>query len=276
VTEQTVVTKEDIKQGLRRLGLGEGHIVGVHSSLSSFGWVKGGADAVIDALLETVGRTGSVVMPTYSTNREKVPLTPDEEASGITWKYRLLPFTPDKDSCWTGRIPDTFWRREEAIRSTHPTHSLAAIGRQANELVQGWHKVMEANGYILLLGVTLACCTAMHLAEERVQLPEFILKKLTPPEELRQKYPSPVTTLSWLVGSWKEESSWKQEWHIGFGPYPDFLLMEGPCQQRGIMKLDKIGEAIIRLIDLRELIDLYAEYLDKYPEVFYHGCVSEG
>jgi len=44
------VSKEDIKAGLRKLGLKKGDIVGVHSSLSSFGYVEGGADAVIDSL----------------------------------------------------------------------------------------------------------------------------------------------------------------------------------------------------------------------------------
>ena len=70
--EKAHVTKEDIKKGLKRLGLKRGDIVGVHSSLSSFGYVEGGADAVIDALLETVGEEGTIMMPTYSANREDV------------------------------------------------------------------------------------------------------------------------------------------------------------------------------------------------------------
>jgi aminoglycoside 3-N-acetyltransferase len=50
--QMTPVTKEDIKKGLIKLGLKKGDIIGVHSSLSQFGYVIGGADAVIDALLE--------------------------------------------------------------------------------------------------------------------------------------------------------------------------------------------------------------------------------
>ncbi len=56
------VDKEDIKRGLRELGVREGELVVVHSSLSSFGYVIGGADTVIDALLEVVGHTGTVIM----------------------------------------------------------------------------------------------------------------------------------------------------------------------------------------------------------------------
>jgi len=66
------VSKEDIKASLRELRLKEGDMVGVHSSLSSFGYVEGGVDAVFDALLEVVGEEGTVVMPTYSANRIEV------------------------------------------------------------------------------------------------------------------------------------------------------------------------------------------------------------
>jgi len=51
----TRLTQKDIKVGLRQLGLGRGDAVEVHSSLSSFGWVEGGAPTVVDALMNVVG-----------------------------------------------------------------------------------------------------------------------------------------------------------------------------------------------------------------------------
>jgi aminoglycoside N3'-acetyltransferase len=255
MTGKPTVTRQDIEAGLRALGLKEGDVVGVHSSLSRFGYVEGGADAVIDALLAVVGPTGSVVMPSYSDNREHVAITPEEKALGVTWKSRILPYHPETDGCWTGKISDTFWRRKEALRGAHPTHSLAAIGPHAAELIQGWHRLLELDGHILLLGVTLANCSSMHLAEERVEIPAYIRRKTILPAELRAKYP-------------------RDQWEIGFGPYPDFVLMEGPCQQRGIMKLTRIGDAVVRLVRLRELIGLYAGYLRDCPEAFYHGCLT--
>jgi len=45
--------------------------------------------------------------------------------------------------------------------------------------------------------------------------------------------------------------------------------MEEPCKEHGIMKTVKIGEATVKLLKLRELIDLYAEYLRKTPDLFY-------
>ncbi|UCD93117.1 MAG: AAC(3) family N-acetyltransferase [Methanobacteriota archaeon] len=250
--EEVTVGKEDIKNGLKQLGLKRGDIVGVHSSLSSFGYVEGGADTVIDALLETVGEDGTVLMPTHSTNLKKYKRTPEEVEMGLLWKFRVLPYDPKETPCNTGRLPDTFWRRKEAARSSNPVFSIAAIGKNAKELCKGWKKVLEADGYILLLGVDLGRCTAMHLAEERVEFPEHILKKMTMPPELVENYPDP-------------------EWETDFGPYPDFPKMEEPCREHGIMMETKIGKAQVKLIRLRELIDLYAEYLRENPDMFYGG-----
>lgn len=252
------VAKEDIKAGLRKLGLKKGDIVGVHSSLSSFGVVEGGADAVIDALLEVVGEEGTIVMPAYSTNRIDVERTPEEVAIGVMWKFKILPYNPKEIPCWTGAIPETFRKRKNIFRSLHPTHSIAAIGRHAKEIVEvedssalkGWKKLLELKGYILLIGVGLDRCSSMHLAEERVQLPRHIIEKITPPNWLVEKYP-------------------EEEWDVGYGPYPDFSKMEESCLKNKIMKRVKVGEATLKLVKLRDLIDLYAEYLKRYPDFFY-------
>jgi len=98
------ITKEEIKDGLKRLGIKPGYILLVHSSLSSMGYVEGGADTVIDALLEVVGREGTIVMPTYSTG----------EAGEFYDAY-----DPQSTPVWTGRIPEVFRQREGAVRSLH-------------------------------------------------------------------------------------------------------------------------------------------------------------
>jgi len=244
------VSKDDIKAGLGKLGLKKGDSVGVHSSLSSFGYVEDGADTVIDALLEVVGEEGNIVMPTHSANLLEVQRTPEEIAMGVAWLYKILPYNPEETPCTTGTIPETFRRRKGAVRGSHPSHSIAAIGPKAEELVEGWHQLLELDGYILLIGVGLNVCTAMHLAEKRVQFPQHILKKITAPKEFVEKYP---------------ETEW--EWDIG--PYPDFAKMEEPCLKKGIMKTVKVGEGTLKLVRLRELIDLYTEYLTKNPDLFY-------
>ena len=189
--------------------------------------------------------------PTYSSNTEEIAKTPEDIELRVTWKYRVLPYDLDRDGCWTGAIPNAFLRREGAFRSPNPSHSLAAIGAKAKEICQGWDKLLDVDGYILLLGVTLGCCSSMHLGEEGIQLPQRILDKITPPSELSERYK-------------------RERIEFGFGPYPDFELMEEPCRKHGIIKMTEIGEATVKLLRLRELIDLYADYLRKDPDVFYH------
>lgn len=255
---KALIYKRDIKNALRKIGLKKGDIVGVHSSLSSFGYVEGGADTVIDALMEVVGREGTIVMPTHSTNRIKIELSPEEIAAGALWLYKILPFDPEETPCSTGVIPETFRKRRGVLRSFHPMFSVAAIGPKAKEIVEAgntnalgaWKKLLELDGYILLIGVGLEVCTAMHLAEERVAFPKHILEKITPPKWFVEKYPA-------------------REWEWDFGPYPDFSKMEEPCRKHKIMKTVKVGEATLRLVKLRELIDLYTEYLKRNPDQFY-------
>jgi aminoglycoside 3-N-acetyltransferase len=244
------VNKEEIKAGLRKLGLKRGDSVGVHSSLKSFGRVEGGADAVIDALLETVGEDGNIVMSTHSANLVEVQRTPEEIAMGVSWLFKISPYDPQKTPVRTGTIPETFRKRNGVIRGSHPSNSVAALGPRARELSEGWHKLLELDGYILLIGVGLDRCTAMHLAEKRMRFPERILKKITPPKWLLEKYP-------------------EGEWEWDFGPYPDFAKLTKPCLERGIMKTVTVGESTVRLVRLRDLIDLYVEYLEKDPDLFY-------
>jgi aminoglycoside 3-N-acetyltransferase len=244
------VKKENIKAGLMRLGLKKGDTVGVHSSLSSLGYVEGGADTVIDVLLETVGEQGNIVMSTHSANLSEDKRTPEMIALGISWLFKILPYDPSKTPVTTGIIPETFRKRKGVVRGLHPSLSIAASGPKAKVLSEGWHRLSELDGYILLIGVGLDRCTAMHLAEKRVRFPDRILKKITPPKWFVEKYP-------------------EEEWEWDVGPYPDFAKLTQPCIERGIMKTVKVGRSTLRLAKLRELIDLYVEYLERNPDLFY-------
>jgi aminoglycoside N3'-acetyltransferase len=136
--------------------------------------------------------------------------------------------------------------------------SVAAKGPTAKEIVEAgsenvlkaWKKLLELDGHILLIGVDLGVCTAMHLAEELVSLPEHILEKITPPQWFIEKCP-------------------QDKWEWDFGPYPEFSEMEKPCQKHKIMKTIRVGEAALKLVNLRELIDLYVEYLRENLDRFY-------
>lgn len=64
--ERKIILKEDLIEGFKKLGVKEGQSIMVHTSLKSMGFVCGGAQIVIEALLESVKDKGTIMMPTQS------------------------------------------------------------------------------------------------------------------------------------------------------------------------------------------------------------------
>lgn len=159
-----VVTKEMIIDGLNKIGVKRDDVVMVHSSLSQFGEVRGGADAVIDALMEVIGEDGIIAMPAF---------TDAVDGGGDP------PFDPavSKVACHIGVICDTFWKRKGVLRSAHPSHSVAAWGKRAAEFLRSenpsdtfdwngpWGKLYKWNGKILSFGETFGATTCLHALE---------------------------------------------------------------------------------------------------------------
>lgn len=79
VMERALVLKKDILEALEKVGVTKGQAIMVHASLSKLGFVCGGAQIVIEALLESVGECGTIMMPTQSWKN----LNP---AAGVHWE----------------------------------------------------------------------------------------------------------------------------------------------------------------------------------------------
>lgn len=77
--KRKLVTPNDIATALKDIGVQKGQTIMVHTSLSSLGYVCGGAQSVIEALLERVGDEGTIMMPTQSWKN----LDP---SSGVYWQ----------------------------------------------------------------------------------------------------------------------------------------------------------------------------------------------
>lgn len=106
--------KADILAGFNTIPLTPSRVIMVHSSYKSLGGVEGGADTVIDALLEFVGPKGTVLFPTFNFHE---------------WTERHyfdISETPSK----MGIIGETARQREDAIRTPHPIFSFAAFGKE--------------------------------------------------------------------------------------------------------------------------------------------------
>ena len=166
-------TTREFAEGLRALGVAEGGVLLVHSSLRSFGPIEGGAETVIEGLLDAVGPSGTLLMPALSY------LTVTEQAPR---------FDPISTPSCVGALPEYFRRRAGTLRSAHPTHSVCGIGPLAGELLGShvqddtpcgagspFRLLREAGGQILFLGCGLPPNTSMHGVEELTE-PPYLFK----------------------------------------------------------------------------------------------------
>jgi aminoglycoside N3'-acetyltransferase len=107
------LTLNDLKDGLQQIGLSRGALVEVHSSLKSFGPVEGGANTVIDALMNIVGEDGTIVMSAYPISK-LLPLTEEEKSKSILAKVQMFDLDYDGPT-GMGIIADEFRHRPGTI-----------------------------------------------------------------------------------------------------------------------------------------------------------------
>jgi len=239
------VSKKEIMAGLHRLGIAPGSLLEVHASLGSLGQVDGGADTVIEALMETVGEDGAIVMPSYPVG-PGLAASPEERQRGITWKVRVLSFEDRTTRTGMGVIADRFRDRADVVRTPDSFFSYTAWGKDAALLAQGLEHLVSRGGRVLLLGVQMDRCSCLHLAEERVTLPEDLQRLMEIPEEIQRAYPS-------------------QLWGIGYGPESNFLLVQQEAEVRYLITAMMIGSALTRFFDARTMVDLYEAMLRENP-----------
>lgn len=157
---------------LQALGVCPGDVLIVHSSLSSMGFVEGGAETVIAALRHVLGEEGTLLFPALSFRTSCVD---------STFSYHETP------AC-IGKIAETFRTMPGVVRSFHPTHSVCAVGKYAEELTcdhelddtplgehSPYRKLPAYGGKILMLGCSARSNTFMHGMEEAADVP-YVLR----------------------------------------------------------------------------------------------------
>ena len=246
------VSEKMLFRDFKKLGISDGDILIVHSSLSSLGYVDGGAATVVDALLRSVGANGAVFFPT---NVFRGSLTEFlSEVDGVDLREY-----PSR----LGAITIAATKHFRAFRSLHPTHPVVGIGKGVEDILSKhhlsegpcgklspYHEIAKRKGKILLLGVTCDNNTSLHTVEE-ISAPYIFLKEAP--------FSIPTTGMR------------GEKFDVSVKPYVtglrrDFRKIEAPLLRRGTLKLGRVGNAVARLIDSEEMMRWCTERVCEDPD----------
>ncbi len=242
------VTREDIKNGVKALGINIGDTVLVHSSYKSLGTVEGGAESVISGFLDALGNEGTLVFPTFCQK--------DFRNAYKTWHM-------DKESD-VGYLTNYFRKRPGSMRSDHATHSVAACGRDAEFLTEThghthkrfgsmgdtnfsadspWEKMYLRDAKVVLLGVEPLYVTFRHYAE--YVFIEECLKNI----ENSPEYEAMRSEL------WSYEKPG--------GPWPHICSewLAGEMKKHGMVREVTCGNAILTCLSSKTYVDMALEFL---------------
>ncbi|CCV64319.1 Aminoglycoside N3-acetyltransferase [Alteracholeplasma palmae J233] len=150
---------------LRQMGLKPTDTVLIHSSMKK---INRDVNEVID-VLSSYFKEGLVLMPTH------------------TWKQMNADYnyfdSKIEPSC-VGLLTETFRKKEGVVRSLHPTHSMAGLGKNASKYLSNeeysqtptpakgaWGRLGSADAKILLIGCDFIRNTFIHAVEEMMDVP---------------------------------------------------------------------------------------------------------
>jgi aminoglycoside 3-N-acetyltransferase len=235
----------DTARTLGRLGVKRGDRLLVHSSLKLLGWVEGGADAVVDAILGTVEESGTVMMPAFTFPPVEV-------------------FDPANTPTTMGAISEAFRKLPDVTRSVHPTHSVSVWGAEKDRLAAGHetatalgtgspvHLILDEGGDIILLGVGHWANSAVHVAEAIARVPYLDIP-------YSDQYARPLRArLS--DGSIREFEPKENP-----GCSINFTAVEQPLKEHGFIAYHREGNVLVQRISGRGLLEVLPRMLSSDP-----------
>lgn len=249
-----VMTKEDIKYQLQKMGLKKGMAVLIHANLDKLGFMSDGPQTIIDALIDAVGYDGTIVMPTFTLDMVDPCCRKDVHIDCESWEYirdSMKPFDRKLSAGKYDELIQQFLRNDGVVRSYHPLHSFAAWGKYA-KIICDRHplhfslskdsplgKLYELNGFVLLLGCDYEECAMFHLSRYNTnQLPIKVVC-------------CPVNT--------NGKADWKDLLDLEIDKL-GYDMVGKIMEEREIVKMCCIGEGLCKFFSGRQAVTLATAY----------------
>ena len=263
--QQSIITLTRITRDLKYLGLQPGDLIMLHSSVKAIGWVVGGPDTVLQAILNLLGEKGTLMMLAgWEDNPYHLPEWPEEKQTAYLEECPPFdPVTSRANRNWS--ILNEYLRtRPGAQRSSHPEGSFVAAGYLARHITenQSWQygygtssplaKLCEGSGKVLLLGAPLNTITLLHYAEFLTNIPD---KRIV-------KYKMPVLQNRQRV--WVELEEFDTSRGIIDWPGEDYFGIIGKEYiKSGKGTSGKVGGAQSYLFDAKDLVNFAVQWMEQ-------------
>ena len=249
------ITKEFLVDKFSRLGIKRGDTLLVHASLSSLGYVVGGAEALFLALREVIGNEGTIVVPSQTVEISdpaswQYPPVPDE------WHAVIRDAMPaySKELSYSkamGAFSQLIGILPNSIRSNHPMYSFTAIGEKAIEIIgqdsfdfpfgdeSPLGRLYSIGAKILMIGTDFETNTSLHLAENRLN--RAVIQER-----------SKILT--------KDGEKWISFKNIELDLYDDYLEIQKNFMKQFNVNHILINEGTVYLFDMKECVDFTQHY----------------
>jgi aminoglycoside 3-N-acetyltransferase len=252
VTAPFHYTRDDLLRAIRSVGIGDGDVVSLQVSLGRLGMPRDVAhdyralsDFVIDAFLEVVGSSGTLVVPTYSYSIGR----------GEVFEVETTPSA-------IGEFPEIFRQRAGAVRSRDPMLSSAGIGPASRDVLRNisqscygegsaFHRLRDANAKICTLGISLYWATFRHHIEELAHVPFRFAKR--------------------FYGTVRERDIESQEtWSYFAAPFfdncqPDGATLEHRVRAAELLAIAPVGRGEVMAIGARDYFEFGFRELRQDP-----------
>jgi len=243
-----MITRQQIHDALTAAGVKHGDHLIVHSSLRSVGPIDGGADALIDGLLDAVGRNGTLAMPAFNYTRP------------LPEPYFDPAVTPGK----TGMLTEIFRKRPGVLRSLHPAHSMSIHGPRAAEFIADHRtsfgvgtpidRIAQAGGYVLLLGVTHTSNSTIHVGDSHGGAVRFWWYEGDPPTA-KVRLPDGRIV--------------EHQFDVSSSCSMAFNAVDLPLRRAGAIRDLRIGQALSHLMHGADIIRAIVELTRTEPTVLF-------
>lgn len=263
--DRVIITKSRIIRDLTTLGVTPGQVVMLHASVKAVGWVVGGPDIILQALLDVLTPAGTLMMyVSWADGTYEMDSWPEDQQKAYLEECPAFdPATSRAVTKWS-ILTEHLRNWPGACRSGNPDASVAALGAKADWITKDhplqygygpgspFEKLVQSEGKVLLLGAPLNSVTLLHYSENIALIPN---KKIV-------RYRVPLQRGDARLWAWIEE----YDTGHGIVDWPEndyFTPIVRAYLDSGKGRTGKVGAATTYLLDASSLHEFAVGWMEK-------------